>query len=240
MSLATWWETVRIFRMAAVDHLVFVDFENVPGIDLAGVEGKSVRVVLLIGTKQKKLDLPLVQQIHRLGPSIGLIEVGAAGRNALDLVMAYHLGLAATEHAGARCYIVSQDKDFDALIAHLKARKVVISRHASFAGLPFLATKRVTPPKPPPMSAKSGAAPHVAGPTPLPAANPPPAPERMEKIVERLRQGINRPKTRATLARHLAASFGKTGTPGDVDEAITRLTREGLLAVDENGKVSYR
>jgi len=226
--------------MAAVEHLVFVDFENVPAIDLAGVEGKPVRVVLLIGTKQKKLDLPLVQQIHRLGPSIGLIEVGAAGRNALDLVLAYHLGLAALEHAGARCYIVSQDKDFDALIAHLKARKAVISRHASFDGLPFLATKRATPPKPPPASAKSRTAPPAPQAPPPAPAHPPPAVDRLEKIMARLREGINRPKTRATLARHLTASLGKTSTPGDVDEAIARLTREGLLAVDAQGKVSYR
>eukprot|EP01031_Cornospumella_fuschlensis_P013228 gene13228-biopygen11165 len=73
----------------ASDHLVFVDFENVPALDLSAIEGKSARVTLLIGKNQKKLDLDLVRQIHRLAPQVDLVEVGASGHNALDLTLAF-------------------------------------------------------------------------------------------------------------------------------------------------------
>jgi len=73
---------------------VFVDFENVPEVDLGLVEGKPVHVTILIGKNQKKIDLPLVQQIRRLAAQVELVEVGASGRNALDLTLAYYLGQA--------------------------------------------------------------------------------------------------------------------------------------------------
>src|SRR4051812_27262518 len=74
---------------------VFVDFENVPSVDLSLIRGRPVDVTLLIGEKQRRLDLDLVRQIHEHATQVSLVEVGASGRNALDLVLAWHLGHAA-------------------------------------------------------------------------------------------------------------------------------------------------
>jgi len=63
--------------------------------------GKSVHVTLLIGKKQTKLDLALVQQMRRVPDQVELVEVGASGHNALDLTLAYYLGRAA-ERSPAR------------------------------------------------------------------------------------------------------------------------------------------
>ena len=90
-------------------HFVFVDFENVPDVDLTLVENRSVHVTLLIGKHQKKLDLALVRQIHRLAGQVELVEVGATGRNALDLTLAFYLGQSVQQRRTAEFHIVSKD-----------------------------------------------------------------------------------------------------------------------------------
>src|SRR5580698_9329683 len=97
----------------AVLHFVFVDFENVPEVDLGLVAGKPAHVMLLLGKHQKKLDIGLVQQIRRLAEQIELVEVGASGHNALDLTLAYYLGRAVQRDPEAQFYVVSKDSDFD-------------------------------------------------------------------------------------------------------------------------------
>ncbi|MBI2498594.1 MAG: hypothetical protein HYV75_11965 [Opitutae bacterium] len=68
-------------------HFVFVDFENVPSIDLALVAGKPVHVTLLIGKNQTKRETSLSVQLHAHAGQVAPIEVGASGRNALDMVL---------------------------------------------------------------------------------------------------------------------------------------------------------
>ena len=106
-------------------HFVFVDFENVPDVDLAAIAGQAVRVTLLLSKNQKKLSTSLTLQIHRHAKQIELIEVGATGRNALDLVLANYLGQAIERFPTAEFAIVSKDQDFAAMIAHLNAISVV-------------------------------------------------------------------------------------------------------------------
>ena len=116
----------------AFAHFVFVDFENVPDVDLGLVEGKPVHVTLLIGKNQKKLDLTLVRQIHRLASQVELVEVGATGRNALDLTLAFYLGQSVHQRSSAQFHIVSKDQDFDPMIGHLVGRTVKVARCEAF------------------------------------------------------------------------------------------------------------
>ena len=60
----------------ALTHFVFVDFENVPSVDLDAIGAHPVHVTLLIGKNQKKLEVALVQQILRLTTRVDLLEVG--------------------------------------------------------------------------------------------------------------------------------------------------------------------
>src|ERR1700722_8753501 len=122
----------------AILHFVFVDFENVPEVDLGLVTGMPAHVMLLLGKHQKKLDVALVQQIRRLADQIELIEVGASGHNALDLTLAYYLGNAVQRNPQAQYYVVSKDSDFDPMLGHLRAQHIEVARFASFAALPFL------------------------------------------------------------------------------------------------------
>ena len=207
----------------ALTHLVFVDFENVPNIDLALVTGRPVKVTLLIGKNQKKIDLSLVQQIHQQANRVVLIEVGASGRNALDLTLACYLGQAVQQNPSIGFCIVSKDKDFDPLVAHLTAQGVVVSRHESFAALPFLS--------PPTKSA--------AGRASAPASGPAPA-DRLQKLILSFRKNAApRPKKKARLLALINNAHGGKLDAAGQEQILDRLKELQIVALDAAGKVTY-
>ncbi len=201
-------------------HLVFVDFENVPSVDLALISGTSVHVTLLIGEKQRRLDLPLVRQIHQHASQVTLIEVGASGRNALDMVLACHLGKAAAQRPEAIFYIVSRDKDFDPLIKHLRAEHADISRHNAFAELPCFVEQK-------PQAARR------------PAGEP--ARTKLDKLITTLsRPNPSRPKRKARLLAHINAFYGNGLSDAEQSHVLAELGKQGVLTVHPDGKVTYR
>lgn len=214
-----------------ISHLVFVDFENVPSVDLDAIGGLPVLVTLLIGKNQTKLDTALVMQIQRRPAQVRLIEAGASGRNALDLILAYYLGCAATESAGVELHIVSKDKDFDPLISHLRGRKVAVSRSESFATLPFLRGKTApaTHKKPAPAGKKAVAV--------DPAAR---RDATLEKLISRLKNNLGpRPKRKTSLLHHINAAFGNRLTEEEMSAIVGQLIADRVLAIDAEGKVTY-
>lgn len=213
---------------AAATHHVFVDFENVPVIDIGLIAGHTAKVTLLIGKRQQRLDLALVRQIHRLAGQVEMVEVGASGRNALDLTLACYLGRAVQCEPGTTFAIISRDKDFDPLIAHLKETGVAISRHDSFAALPFLApAKRGTPTKTPQAKAPP------AGRSSQPA-------DRFAKVAARLEENAaSRPRTKARLLARINADFGGRLTDSEKQAMLDELVRRGVLSVAATGKIVY-
>lgn len=218
-------------------HIVFVDLENVPVVDLGAVERKPIQVTLLIGKKQTKLALPLVQQIHRLAAQVALVEVGASGRNALDLTLACYLGRALEQRPEAQFAIVSRDKDFDAMIDHLQGKGVKIVRCDSFAELPFL-------PQPKKMSAASRKRPAIqaavaAKKTGAIKVQPE---DRRAKVIARLKNpgNRNRPGTAKALQALIKNALGKTASEAAVSDVMQRVQSDGVLVIDGTGKVVYR
>jgi hypothetical protein len=76
-----------------VNH-VFVDFENVHEIDLAVIGGKAVSFTLLVGPRQTKLDVSLVEKLFEHAVSVQLVRLTSSGKNALDFTLAYYVGRA--------------------------------------------------------------------------------------------------------------------------------------------------
>jgi hypothetical protein len=204
-------------------HFVFVDFENVSDIDLALVEHRPAHVTLLIGKNQKKLDLTLVRQIHRLASQVELVEVGASGRNALDLTLAFYLGQCVQRRSPAQFHIVSKDQDFDPMIGHLAGKGMGVGRYEAFHLLPFLPCSK---PSTPTKKAR------------LAIADP--AQDRLNKLIESFKKGpAHRPKKRATLLHHISASSGNTLSDTELKEVVAALEQRGAIAFDAKDKVSY-
>jgi len=217
-------------------YFVFVDFENVQEVDLALVEGKPVHVTLLIGKNQTWLDLALVQQIRRMPNQIELLEVGASGHNALDLTLAHYLGRAVERIPEANYAIVSKDKDFDPMIAHLSNRGVQVVRKDSFAALSFLhPAKSVAPAKSRPPLKLVAAKPTPAAKAPA-AAKPTKAAEKLAKLIKHLR---NSPPSSRMKLEHMIVAFYKSALPaGGVAGVIDALVRQRIVLVDDAGKVA--
>jgi hypothetical protein len=211
-------------------HHVFVDFENVPSVDLGLIETLPVLVTLLIGKTQSKVDTALLEQVHILATKVRIIRLAASGRNALDLTLAYYVGQAVIEHDGVELHIVSKDKDFDPLISHLREKKVSVTRSESFAALPFLVVTKPT------TSRRSAPALKKSAPPPKDTSN-----DRLEKVIARLRDPLsrNRPSTERALRAHLRTALGKNATEETVEDALGQL-RESAITIDERGKVLYR
>jgi hypothetical protein len=193
------------------DHHVFVDFENIQAIDLGGIGETSVEVTLLLGKTQKRLEIGLVQQIRQHAAQVRLVEMNASGRNALDFALAYHLGVAAAGDPAGSFHIISKDKDFDPLIAHLRRAQLKVSRHDTFSikailseGKPVVATDKLT------------------------------------ITVNRLRKSTtNRPARKSTLLSHINAQFQGQLADNEASEIVDALAGRGIIRIDAKGKVSY-
>lgn len=220
-------------------HFVFVDFENVPAIDLALVEGKPMHVTLLIGEKQKRLELALVRQIHQHAAQVSLIEVGASGRNALDLVLAAHLGQSMRSFPEAAFIIISRDHDFDPLVAHFSANGRHVTREPDFSALPIFGA-----PKP----VSSGARPRSVAARPstptrksasAAAALVDARQRKLDGLVARLRERSNRPKTRDSLLHHINTVFGQKLSAADQETVLNELLTRGIFTILDGKKLVY-
>lgn len=119
-------------------NYIFVDFENVQEADFDRIANRPVKVTVVLGEQHKRLPADLVKKLLKHAGQIELIETGRAGKNALDLVLAQHIGVVRTGDPDGYFHIVSKDKGFDALIGYLKDNGTLARRHASFSEIPVL------------------------------------------------------------------------------------------------------
>lgn len=119
-------------------NYIFIDFENVQETDLDRIANKPVKVVVVLGERHKKLPVEFTKKLLKYADRVQLVETGRDGKNALDLVLAVYVGEAKNADPDGYFHIISKDKDFDALIGHLKDNDVHAARHAAFNEIPVL------------------------------------------------------------------------------------------------------
>lgn len=194
-------------------NLVFVDFENVPHFDPALAADGSHHFTLLMGARQAKLDVVLVEKLMEHAASVKLVRMGSPGKNALDFTLAYYLGRAVEADPAGSFHILSRDKGFDPLIEHLRGRHIRVQRHDDFSAF------------------------GLKTPASCPAAR---TDAPFQRVVEHLRGNVSgRPKRRKTLASHLLAFCGKATTPAEVEKVLEALCQAGHVRVGERDAVTY-
>src|SRR6266516_2664312 len=119
-------------------NYIFVDFENVQETDLDRIANKPVKVRLILGARHKSLPVKLVKLIQKYSDQVRLVETELNGKNSLDFVLAYEIGVESEKEPTGYFHILSRDKGFDALIRHLKNKDVLAARHAAFSEIPVL------------------------------------------------------------------------------------------------------
>jgi hypothetical protein len=168
---------------------------------------------LLLGARQTRLEVDLVEKLIKYAASVQLVRLTTSGQNALDFTLAYYLGRAVITDPTGHFHVVSKDTGFEPLIEHLRSRHVQAHRHNDFTTLPSS-----TPAKP-----------LSAGPEDL-----------LPRVLEHLRKNSNnRPKKKKKLVSNLLASFAKT-TEMDVLTLIERLCKAGHLSFGDKDAVKYK
>lgn len=190
---------------------IFVDYENIHEIDLDLVDGKEAIVHLVLGEQHKKLSLEIVERLLKYPQQVRLVKAGKSGKNALDFVLAYRVGVESAADPKAYYHIVSRDTGFDALILHLRKHHIFARRDETFA------------------KAFDVEAP------PVPAA------DRVKTITARLvKNKTNRPKRKKTLLSQINAYFGKKLTACELEEIVQTLVTNKVIEIGPKGEVVYK
>lgn len=222
-----------------VNH-IFVDYENVQAIDPAIIGSKTVHITLLLGARQTKLDVLLVEKLLRHAATVELIRLQSSGRNALDFTLAYYIGRAVAADPAGYFHIISKDTGYDPLIEHVWSKHICIQRHNDFTTLTFsIPTKPpaiIPKPAPPPAVSKTKSPPKPK----VPASDKAVAEDLDNRIVEHLRKHPDtRPRTKKKLVSFLIAYLGHKITEGEVLTLIENLGQAGHLFIDDKDKVTY-
>ena len=127
-------------------NFVLIDSENVKPEFIERLKHEHFRVVVFVGANLNRLDFAMVNAVQALGSNGSYVKVNSHGPNALDFLIAYHIGKLAAAHPDAYFHIISKDKGFDPLIQHLKDQKIFCSRSESVLEIPLVkATDKLTP-----------------------------------------------------------------------------------------------
>ncbi|MCX6851686.1 MAG: PIN domain-containing protein [Verrucomicrobia bacterium] len=198
------------------NNYIFVDFESVQDIDLALIEGKPVKVFLFIGEQQHKVSVELTMQALRLHDQVQVIKLERGGKNALDFVLAHHTGRQAAADPNGFIHILSKDKGFDALVAHLNEDKNGgAARSAVFAQIPALGNAHTATSR-----------------------------DRLDAVkaqFSKMKKGNtdSRPKKRKTLCSKIQEVFQRQLGDEDVQAVITGLEQKQWIRIVDN-KVAYQ
>lgn len=193
-------------------NYIFVDYENVQEVDLDLIAGKAVKVFLLVARRRKTLPSALARQVHLYHDQVTWIESEGASHNALDLVLAYHVGLEAKADPKGYFHIVAKDKDYDALILHLRAQDILASRDEEFGKIPALV-----------------------------AMNRLSLEQRVKWVAERFQKNkASRPARKKSLLATIHAFFRKELSAAEVQKIVTAMIAKKLIELTPQDGVIYR
>jgi hypothetical protein len=249
---------------------ILVDFENVQpsAADIALVRGERLRLWIFRGPGQKKYSAEVAEAWQPLGDRLRFVHCSKAGRNALDMHIAFELGRLLASGNAARCVVVSKDTDYDPLLhtlraqgadamraTHLKAAlvegddKPAKKKPAAPAKKAAAVPKAALPKKGKPRTSKAVEAESAAAPprkaskagraTAGIGAAGTPAPELLEKAIKHLLEHPkSRPAKRKALEKNLESVLRKKIDVQAVPALVDALERRGVIRIDGN-KITY-
>jgi hypothetical protein len=122
-------------------RLVLVDFENVQRVDLSQLDDSYSAIVFLGASQNAPKALTNERTAHRF-KRVTFHKVLGNGKNALDFHIAFQLGRVFETSPKTVCFVVSRDKGFDPLVAHVNRAGLNCRRIGSFDELTGLVCGR--------------------------------------------------------------------------------------------------
>lgn len=123
------------------NNYVLIDYENVQPKNLKLLLNHEVSVRVFVGEKLAKVPFELASAMQALGGKAEYIQIIGNGPNALDFHIAFYMGKISAEDPQAYFHIISKDKGFDPLIAHLKTKGILSMRERDITEIPFIKIK---------------------------------------------------------------------------------------------------
>lgn len=118
--------------------LVLVDYENMGKIDLSVLDD-SYRAIIFVGAKQNPPKASRKSTTAHRFTRVDFLKISGVGKNALDFHIAFELGRTIESAPDTECIVISRDKGFDPLLAHLNTMGLLCRRLSTFAELAPLA-----------------------------------------------------------------------------------------------------
>ncbi|MCC5845885.1 MAG: hypothetical protein JJU05_16680 [Verrucomicrobia bacterium] len=182
-----------------------MDFENVQPSDLNNPAQVPVKVMVFVGEHQQKISLELAASLQKLGEKAEYIRMTGRGQNALDFHIAFWIGKISVQDPQSYFHIVSKDKGFDPLIAHLKSQKILAHRIEQLSDIRILSAT-------PKMSHS----------------------ERVSAITAFLQsRGNARPRRRQTLRNSISSYFSNTLEEAELDKIIQTMLSKKLISIKD-------
>jgi hypothetical protein len=211
-------------------HYILIDYENVPVKSLALLKGDRFRVGVFLGPKNTRLATEFVLAMRELGEQGNYIQLEAGGPNALDFHIAFYLGRLLEARAAESYHIISKDKGFDALVAHVSKTGVACERADSIEAMSCWAK---------PVAAKATAAKNAAAKKTTPPAPSKATPATKKKSDELLalvvanlqKRATARPRTEKTLRSTVKTLIGAPYSDKELDAVLARLRKQGLVSI---------
>lgn len=238
-------------------HYVLVDHENVQPTDFELLDRTDVCVFVFVGAKQGKLSSDMAIRMQELGARAKYIRASGTGANALDFLIAFHIGKLTAKDPQGFFHVISKDKGYDPLLAHLKDSRIQCARSESITAMPLFTTKAkktptrriqviVDPPAPAPTPATAIASKSVTKPSPRKVPSTGTRSRSLTGVewvafrASLKKMGAKRPVKLAALKNHVVSFTEQRGLHSEVvDGLIGRLRSNQMLQILSDGKLTW-
>lgn len=119
-------------------QVFLIDYENVQPDVLPALALEDVKVLVFVGPQQAKLPFALVDAMQKLCSKAEYVRVALAGKDALDMHIAFHLGRLCNQMPGAYFHVIAKDRDYDPLLAHINEPCKRAEKWSALSDVPLL------------------------------------------------------------------------------------------------------
>lgn len=127
-------------------NYVLVDYENIQPAesDVTLLKEGPFKLKFFLGPKQANIPAALVAALLPFGNNVEFVCLKSSGSNALDFLIAFHIGNLSRQEPAASFHIISKDKGFDPVAKHLRQNGLTVLRRERIADIPYLKSRAAT------------------------------------------------------------------------------------------------
>jgi hypothetical protein len=114
-----------------MSKVLYIDYENVQGVDLSRIAELDFKIWVFTGVSQSRIPINLVKSTQAFGNRLEWVTIDGNGPNALDFHIAYYLGVHVAGNPKDEYFILSKDKGFDPLVNHVGRKNIRCRRISS-------------------------------------------------------------------------------------------------------------